>query len=126
MANTVADILVNRLVDWGVRVIFSLPGDGINGIFEALRTRHQDIQLVQVRHEEAAAFAAGPGQAITYQIGKLQIIRMLADTRRTQGPGFSLRAFHDFVWKNGNVPLSLQRWELLGDRSEVDRLAQLR
>jgi uncharacterized protein (DUF885 family) len=76
--------------------------------------------------EEAAAFAAGPGQAITYQIGKLQIIRMLADARRTQGPGFSLRAFHDFVWKNGNVPLSLQRWELLGDRSEVDRLAQLR
>lgn len=76
--------------------------------------------------EEAASFAAGPGQAITYQIGKLQIIRMLADARRMQGPQFSLRAFHDFVWKNGNVPLSLQRWELLGDRSEVDRLASLR
>lgn len=76
--------------------------------------------------EEAAAFAAGPGQAITYQIGKLQIIRLLADARRRQGERFSLRAFHDFVWKNGNVPLSLQRWELLGDRSEVDRLASLR
>ena len=76
--------------------------------------------------EEAASFAAGPGQAITYQTGKLQIIRMLADARRQQGERFSLRAFHDFVWKNGNVPLSLQRWELLDDRSEVDRLAQLR
>jgi hypothetical protein len=76
--------------------------------------------------EEAASFAAGPGQAITYQIGKLQIIRVLADARRQQGAAFSLRAFHAFVWKNGNVPLSLQRWELLGDRSEVDRLAQLR
>ncbi|ALA59619.1 thiamine pyrophosphate-dependent enzyme [Nitrospira moscoviensis] len=58
MANTVAGILVDRLVDWGVRTIFSLPGDGINGIFEALRTRSQEIQLIQVRHEEAAAFAA--------------------------------------------------------------------
>lgn len=76
--------------------------------------------------EEAASFAAGPGQAITYQIGKLQIIRMLADQRRAQGERFSLRAFHDAVWKNGNVPLSLLRWELLGDRSEVDRLATLR
>jgi uncharacterized protein (DUF885 family) len=76
--------------------------------------------------EEAASFAAGPGQAITYQIGKLQIIRMLADARRQQGPAFSLRAFHDVVWKNGNVPLALLRWELLADRTEVDRLAQLR
>jgi uncharacterized protein (DUF885 family) len=76
--------------------------------------------------EEAAAFAAGPGQAITYQTGKLQIIALLADARRQQREQFSLRAFHDFVWKNGNVPLALQRWELLSDRSEVDRLAQLR
>ena len=51
---------------------------------------------------------------------------MLADARRAQGDGFSLRAFHDFVWKNGNVPLSLLRWELLNDRSEVDRLSTLK
>lgn len=76
--------------------------------------------------EEAASFAAGPGQAITYQIGKLQIVRLLADQRRALGDRFSLRAFHDTVWKNGNVPLSLLRWELLGDRSEVDRLPTLR
>ncbi|MGE0363679.1 MAG: DUF885 family protein [Vicinamibacterales bacterium] len=76
--------------------------------------------------EEAASFAAGPGQAITYQIGKLQIVSMLADARRARGDGFSLRAFHDALWKNGNVPLSLLRWELLGDRSDVDRLATLR
>lgn len=70
--------------------------------------------------EEAAMFAATPGQAITYQIGKLQIIRMLADARRAQGERFDLRAFHDFVWKNGNVPLALQRWELLGLRDDLD------
>jgi uncharacterized protein (DUF885 family) len=70
---------------------------------------------------EAAMFASIPGQAITYQVGKLQILGMLADARRKQGPGFQLRAFHDFVWKNGNVPFSLQRWQLLDDASGVPR-----
>jgi pyruvate dehydrogenase (quinone) len=58
MARTSADILLDRLIDWGVDTIFSLPGDGINGIFEAFRTRQDKIRYVQVRHEEAAAFAA--------------------------------------------------------------------
>src|SRR5436853_3967378 len=58
MAKTVADLLVERLIDWGVDTIFGLPGDGINGIFEALRTREDRIRFIQVRHEEAAAFAA--------------------------------------------------------------------
>lgn len=58
MAKTVADRLVERLIDWGVDTIFGLPGDGINGIFEALRTHADRIQFIQVRHEEAAAFAA--------------------------------------------------------------------
>ena len=75
---------------------------------------------------EAAAFATGPGQAISYQIGKVQIVRMLADARRNQGAAFSLRAFHDFVWLNGNVPLSLQRWELLGLRDDLDAADGLR
>jgi uncharacterized protein (DUF885 family) len=74
--------------------------------------------------EEAAFFAASPGQAITYQIGKLQIIRFLADARRTQGDKFNLRAFHDYVWKNGNMPLSLQRWEYLGLRDEIETIDQ--
>jgi hypothetical protein len=64
--------------------------------------------------QEAIAFSTGPGQAITYQIGKLQIIKFLAEARMQQGEKFSLRAFHDFVWKNGNVPIALQRWEYLG------------
>lgn len=76
--------------------------------------------------DEAASFAAGPGQAITYQIGKLQITSLLADARRARGAAFSLRAFHDALWKNGNVPLALLRWELLGDRRDLDRLAALR
>src|SRR5215471_17890580 len=58
MAKTVADLLVQRLIDWGVEVVFGLPGDGVNGIFEALRTHQEHIRFIQVRHEEAAAFAA--------------------------------------------------------------------
>lgn len=59
MPQTAADVLISTLVDdWGVRHIFGLPGDGINGIMEALRERQGDVQFVQVRHEEAAAFAA--------------------------------------------------------------------
>jgi uncharacterized protein (DUF885 family) len=66
--------------------------------------------------QEAIAFSTGPGQAITYQIGKLQIMKFLADARMQQGEKLNLRAFHDFVWKNGNVPIALQQWEYLGGR----------
>jgi pyruvate dehydrogenase (quinone) len=58
MAKTVADRLVERLIDWGVDTVFGMPGDGINGLFEALRTYQDKIRFIQVRHEEAAAFAA--------------------------------------------------------------------
>ena len=75
--------------------------------------------------DEAASFATGPGQAITYQIGKIQILRFFADAKLKQGDAFNLRAFDDYLWKNGNVPLALQRWEYLGlddDIRTVDRL----
>ena len=78
MSETVADILIDRLVDWGIRTIFTFPGDGINGIFEALRTRSQKIQLIQVRHEEAAAFAA---------CGYAKFSRRLGVCLATSGPG---------------------------------------
>src|SRR5438270_4436086 len=58
MAQTAGDILVQTLIDWGVEVVFGIPGDGINGVIEALRKRKDDIRFIQVRHEETAAFAA--------------------------------------------------------------------
>src|SRR3954462_13965225 len=58
MASTAADILVETLLDWGVDVVFGIPGDGINGIMEALRIRQDKIRFVQVRHEESAALMA--------------------------------------------------------------------
>jgi hypothetical protein len=64
---------------------------------------------------EAAMFATQPGQAISYQTGKIQIMKFLADARVKAGDRFDLRAFHDFIWRNGNVPLELQRDEWFGD-----------
>ena len=58
MSKTTADLLVERLIDWDVDTVFGFPGDGVNGIFEALRTHQEQIRFIQVRHEEAAAFAA--------------------------------------------------------------------
>src|SRR5438067_6796644 len=58
MAETAADILIDTIHDWGVEVVFGLPGDGINGIMEALRKRQDTVRFVQVRHEESAAFMA--------------------------------------------------------------------
>src|SRR3954453_1210421 len=69
MAETVSEILVQRLIDWGVDTIFGIPGDGINGVFEALRQRQDKIRFVQVRHEEAAAFAACAYAKFTGRLG---------------------------------------------------------
>jgi len=73
---------------------------------------------------EAALFATDPGQAISYQIGKAQILHFLADAKLAQGDKFSLRAFHDFLWTNGNVPLALQRWEYLGNDDDLRAIGQ--
>jgi uncharacterized protein (DUF885 family) len=89
---------------------------------QAAKYLHDKVPMdMETAREEATAFATGPGGAISYQIGKLQIVKFLADARLREGDRFNLRAFHDFVWKNGNVPISLQRWEYLGDASEVPK-----
>jgi pyruvate dehydrogenase (quinone) len=53
-----ADVLVDSLIDWEVEFVFGIPGDGINGVMEALRERADKIRFIQVRHEESAAFMA--------------------------------------------------------------------
>src|SRR5438270_173204 len=69
MAKTAAEILVDRLIEWGVDTIFGLPGDGINGIMEALRQRQERIRFIQVRHEESAAFMACGYAKFTGRLG---------------------------------------------------------
>jgi pyruvate dehydrogenase (quinone)/pyruvate oxidase len=69
MAHTGAEILIDTLIDWGVDTVFGLPGDGINGIMEALRTRAEKIRFIQVRHEESAAFMACAWAKYTGRLG---------------------------------------------------------
>ncbi|WP_254062254.1 thiamine pyrophosphate-binding protein [Acidobacterium sp. S8] len=64
-----SDILVERLLAWGVDTIFGLPGDGINGVFEALRKQKERIRFIHVRHEEAAAFMACAYAKFTGKLG---------------------------------------------------------
>ncbi|MFO7305354.1 MAG: thiamine pyrophosphate-binding protein [Gammaproteobacteria bacterium] len=64
-----ADILVDVLASWGVDTIFGLPGDGINGIMEAIRVRADHIRFIQVRHEESAAFMACAHAKLTGRLG---------------------------------------------------------
>jgi pyruvate dehydrogenase (quinone)/pyruvate oxidase len=64
-----SDVLVERLLTWGVDTIFGLPGDGINGVFEALRKQKDRIRFIHVRHEEAAAFMACAYAKFTGRLG---------------------------------------------------------
>lgn len=68
-SHNASDVLVETLIEWGVKVVFGLPGDGINGIMEALRIRQDRIQFVQVRHEASAAFMASGYARATGRLG---------------------------------------------------------
>jgi pyruvate dehydrogenase (quinone) len=65
----VADFLVHRLSEWGVRRIYGYPGDGINGIMGALDRASDQVEFVQVRHEEMAAFMACAHAKFTGEVG---------------------------------------------------------
>src|SRR5213595_764751 len=112
---TAAEVLIDRLIDWGVEVIFGLPGDGINGIMEALRTRQEKIRFIQVRHEESAAFMACGYAKYT---GKLGVC--LA----TSGPGgiHLLNGLYDAKLDHQPVLAitGLQFHDLIGTRTQQD------
>lgn len=69
MAETAGDVLVETLIKWGVDTVFGLPGDGVNGVVEALRKRRDQVRFVQVRHEEAGAFMATAHAKFTGRLG---------------------------------------------------------
>src|SRR5918911_1508747 len=108
MAQTVADKLVERLVAWGVDTVFGFPGDGINGIFEALRTHQREIRFIQVRHEEAAAFAACGYAKYTGRLGVclatsgpggIHLLNGLYDAKMDGQPVLAItgHTFHDLI-----------------------------
>src|SRR5579864_134397 len=111
-----------RAVRAGVDVRLALGELTVQAAAEELATR---VPMdAGTAYEEASFFASSPGQAITYQVGKTQILGFLSDAREKLGKDFNVRAFHDALWLNGNVPIALQRWELLGARDQIDRLEE--
>ncbi|MER9205621.1 thiamine pyrophosphate-dependent enzyme [Mesorhizobium sp. M0771] len=105
---TAADILIETLIDWNVDIIFGLPGDGINGIMEALRRRQDRIRFIQVRHEESAAFMACAYSKWTGKLGVClatsgpggtHLLTGLYDAKLDQAPVLAITGmqFHDLI-----------------------------
>jgi glyoxylate carboligase len=69
-----SDFLVKRLCDWGVRRIFGYPGDGINGVMEALNRARDKIEFIQTRHEEIAAFMACGDSDVSRAVGEMALL----------------------------------------------------
>jgi pyruvate dehydrogenase (quinone) len=120
MAKTVADLLIERLIDWGVETIFGLPGDGVNGIFEALRTRQEKIRFIQVRHEEAAAFAACGYAKYTGRLGVcvatsgpggIHLLNGLYDAKCDGQPVLAItgHTFHDLIGTHYQQDIDLDK-----------------
>src|SRR5258707_1088392 len=120
MAETAAGIMVDTLLHWGVEVVFGLPGDGINGIMESLRTRQEKIRFVQVRHEEAAAFMACGYAKYTGKLGVclatsgpgcIHLLNGLYDAKLDGVPVLAITGhhFHDLIDTHAQQDVDLDR-----------------
>src|SRR5262247_2880048 len=120
MALTAADVLIETIQDWGVEVVFGLPGDGINGIMEALRKRRDQIRFIQVRHEEAAALMACGYAKFTGKLGVclatsgpggIHLLNGLYDAKMDGQPVLALTGlpFHDLLGSFTQQDVALDR-----------------
>jgi len=122
---TAADVLIDTLCDWGVEIIFGLPGDGINGIMESLRKRQDKIRFVHVRHEESAAFMACAYAKYTGKLGVclatsgpggIHLLNGLYDAKLDGQPVLAITGapFHDLIgcFTQQDVPLDKLFMEL--------------
>ncbi len=117
---TVADVLIDGIHRWGVDVVFGLPGDGINGIMEALRKRQEDVRFIQVRHEEAAAFMACAYAKFTGKLGAclatsgpggIHLLNGLYDAKLDGQPVLAMTGlhFHDVLDTHAQQDVDLDR-----------------
>jgi len=120
MAETAAEVLVDTILDWGVDVVFGLPGDGINGIMEALRTRKERVRFIQVRHEETAAFMACGYAKYTGRLGVclatsgpggIHLLNGLYDAKLDGQPVLAITGlqYHDLVNTHTQQDVELDR-----------------
>src|SRR4051794_32297327 len=119
MANA-SDVLVERLIAWGVDTIFGLPGDGINGVFEALRKKQDSIRFIHARHEESAAFMACGYAKFTGRLGVciatsgpggIHLLNGLYDAKMDHAPVLAITGmqFHDLIGTHTQQDVALDR-----------------
>src|SRR5579872_6730025 len=117
---TTADILVQRLIEWDVDTVFGLPGDGINGVMEALRKRQKQIRFIHVRHEEAAAFMACAYAKYTGKLGVclgtsgpggIHLLNGLYDATLDHQPVLAVtgHTFHDLIGTHTQQDVDLDK-----------------
>src|ERR1700732_2248356 len=103
MTRTASDVLIDTIHAWGVDVVFGLPGDGINGIMEALRKQQDKVRFIQVRHEESAAFMACGYAKHTGRLGcclatsgpgGIHLLNGLYDAKRDGAPVLAITGLH--------------------------------
>src|SRR2546421_10794946 len=120
MAKTAADLLIAKIHGWGVNVVFGMPGDGINGIMEALRKRKDDIRFIHVRHEESAAFMACGYAKFTGKLGVclatsgpggIHLLNGLYDAKLDHQPVLAITGlqFHDLVGTHTQQDVALDK-----------------
>src|SRR5256714_9685505 len=120
MARTAADVLIDTLIEWGVELVFGLPGDGIKGIIEELRLRQDQIRFIQVRHEEAAAFMACGYAKYTGKLGVclatsgpggIHLLNGLYDAKLDGQPVLAITGhhFHDLIDTHAQQDVDLDR-----------------
>jgi pyruvate dehydrogenase (quinone) len=120
MALTAGEILVETIYAWGVDTIFGIPGDGINGIMEALRTRQDKIRFIQVRHEESAAFMACGYAKFTGKLGcclatsgpgGIHLLNGLYDAKLDGQPVLAITGlqFHDLIGTQTQQDVALDK-----------------
>ena len=120
MAKTAGDVIIEGLIDWGVDTIFGIPGDGINGLIESLRTHKDKIRFIQTRHEEAAAFMACGYAKFTGKLGAciatsgpggVHLLNGLYDAKLDGQPVVALTGlqFHDLIGTHTQQDVALDK-----------------
>jgi pyruvate dehydrogenase (quinone)/pyruvate oxidase len=119
-----SEMLLEHLIDWGVDIIFGLPGDGINPIMEALRVRSHKIKFIQVRHEESSAFMACSYAKYTGKLGVclatsgpggIHLLNGIYDAKLDSQPVLAITGlqFHDLISTNTQQDVALDK--IFGD-----------
>ncbi len=134
MSTIASELLVERLIGWGVDTVFGLPGDGINGIMEGLR-RHQDrVRFVLVHHEEAAAFMATGYAKSTGRLGVclatsgpggIHLLNGLYDAKLDQTPVLAITGMQATSQLGTGYQQEVHLEKLFADVAEYNAMVQV-